>query len=126
MISETCENEFSAVEREWHDQVKFCVDETKAWRQDPDDFARPRIHRKIASHCRAITAEPTLPIAVAQHHSLGPSWNLVCRREPSANFGWNAERLKNTVADLDGAHLLRFGHTGNVRRARDPHSQGLK
>src|SRR5438477_5399240 len=43
-----------------------------------------------------------------------------------SHFGRNAKRLKNTIADLDRAHLLRLGKAGNVRRARDPNSQRLK
>ena len=73
-----------------------------------DYFSRPRIHRNVAPDDRPVSAEPPLPVAIAEHHALRAARNLICLGEPSPNCRWNVQRLKYTIADFNGAHLLRL------------------
>ena len=119
---EARENRLAPVERQWRSQIEIRINKSKSLWHYTHDFPCLRINHDVASKYPPISAEPPLPIPVAQHYPTRTVRHLIDLREPTPNRRRHTKRLEYAIAHSNRAHLFRLGHARDVRRTSDPHA----
>src|SRR5580692_4542948 len=117
IVAELAEGSFAAIELERQKELGlFAVEKTEAAGHDADDLMRLAVEGDSTADDGAIGAETALPIAVAEHDSIGRVGGNVGAVEPAAQHGRDAEDGKHAVRDVERLNLLRAGLSGDGDR----------
>ena len=114
------------IERQRHQQVEVVVHYLESARHHTRNHPRLGIHLDRPPNHARVTAESSLPVAIAQHHPLSPAWLLVRRRRPLSNRGRHIQRLQNAARNQRRIHLLRLSGARNACCSRLPGAQRLE